>query len=76
MKTHVDEGAWARVCLLAYCPGDGRRPHSPDEQGCRVQITSGGHSGNHSVFALYEDATLGFGRYFRPDELEPIPPPK
>jgi len=75
MGDRFAEGSWARVRLLVHCPGDGRRPHSLDEQGCRVQITSGGHNGSHSVFALYEDADLGFGRYFRPDELEPIPRP-
>jgi hypothetical protein len=69
------EGSWARVSLVATCPGDGRRPHDPAEQGCRVQVTSDGHDGDHSVFALYQDVELGFGRYFRPDELEPIEPP-
>ena len=69
------EGSWARVRLLAGCPGDGRYPHHPAEQHCRVQITSAGHAGDHSVFALFRDSELGVGRYFRPDELEPIPPP-
>ena len=69
------EGTWARVRLVAACPGDGRRPHHPSEQGCRVQVTSAGHDGDHSVFALYQDSELGLGGYFRPDELEPIQPP-
>jgi len=43
-------------------------------------------NGEHNVFALYKcgggsnvglrpDGGLGIGRYFRPDELEPIPEP-
>jgi hypothetical protein len=41
--------------------------------------------GNHTVFVLFKgggqsnvtrpDGGLGIGRYFRPDELEPIGPP-
>jgi len=73
--TIISEGAWARVRLRSDCPGDGRQPHRPAEQDCRVQITSGGHDGEHSVFVLYDDARLGLGRYFRPDELELIPAP-
>ena len=69
------EGPWGRVRLVMACPGDGRQPHHPSEQDCRVQVTSADHDGDHSVFALYQDSELGFGRYFRPDELEPIAPP-
>jgi hypothetical protein len=69
------EGSWARVRLAATCPGDGREPHRPAEQDCCVQVTSDGDDGDHSVFALYRDIGLGLGRNFRPDELEPIPPP-
>jgi hypothetical protein len=76
MSTVFVEGSWARVRLRADCPGDGRWPHRPDEQDCRVQVTSAGHDGDHSVFVLYQDSELGFGRYFRPDELEPILPPQ
>jgi hypothetical protein len=72
----IREGTWARVRLRYDCPGDGHQPHHPAERDCLVQITSGGHDGAHSVFALFKDGRLGMGRYFKPDELVPIPPPR
>jgi hypothetical protein len=71
----IREGTWARVRLHPDCPGDNRQPHRPAEQDCLVQITLGGHDGEHNVFALFEDSRLGMGRYFRPDELVPISAP-
>jgi hypothetical protein len=83
----VTAGSWARVRLRPDCPGDGRRPHHPAEEDCRVEVTSVGRTdmdGDHTVFALYKGGGgkvsgppggLGIGRCFRPDELEPIPAP-
>ena len=84
----ITPGTWALVCLHPDCPGDGRRPHHPSEADCRVEVTAvhGEHRGDHRVFALYKGGGgsyrgpsrpggLGIGRYFRPDELEPIEPP-
>ena len=78
-------GSWARVRLHSDCPGDGRRPHHPAEDGARVEVTTVNNHGDHSVFALFKgggsyvgpcpDGGLGIGRSFRPDELEPIPEP-
>ena len=74
-----------RVRLHPDCPGDGRRPHHPTEDSCRVEVTVVDEDGDHSVFELYKGGGrsdvprplggLGIGRYFRPDELEPIPEP-
>ena len=79
------EGSWARVRLLPDCPGDERQPHHPAEEGCRVQVSTTDKPGDHSIFALYKgggsyvgprpEGGLTLGRYFRPDELEPCPPP-
>ena len=51
----------------------------------RVQVTAVDMRGDHSVFTLYKgggrlgvakpDGGLVLGRFFRPDELEPIPEP-
>jgi hypothetical protein len=80
----ITPGTWARVRLRADCIGDGRRPHHPAEENCRVKVTAVGKAGGHSVFALYNGGGcdmspppggLGIGRHFRPDELEPIPEP-
>jgi hypothetical protein len=81
----ITPGTWARVRLHPDCPGDGRRSHHPAEQDCRVEVTAVDKAGDHSVFALYKGGSqntvprpaggLGIGRYFRPDELEPIPEP-
>jgi hypothetical protein len=80
----ITEGSWARVRLLPDCPGDGRRPHHLAEENCRVEVTATNKDGDHCVFALYKggggkvpgpDGGLGIGRYFRPDELEPVPAP-
>jgi hypothetical protein len=80
-------GTWARVRLLPDCPGDGRRPHHSAEDTCRVEVTVVDRSdnGEHTVFAPSKGGRrntlptppggLGIGRYFRPDELEPIPEP-
>lgn len=82
MSDTIHERSRARVRLLPNCPGDGRQPHHPAEQDVRVLVTAIDGEGDHSVFALYKGggATvpqpaggLGLGRYFRPDELEPIP---
>lgn len=79
----IGEGTWALVRLRPGCDG-GRKPHHPAEDRCRVKVTTSGHPGDHSVFALYKGGGadvpmppggLGVGRYFRPDELEPIPEP-
>jgi hypothetical protein len=85
MSTSRTPGTWARVRLHLECPGDGRRPHHPAEENCRVEVTSIDNEGDHSVFALFKgggrylgprpDGGLGIGRYFRPDELEPCAPP-
>ena len=82
----ITPGTWARVRLHPDCPGDGRRPHHPAEEGCRVEVTTIDNDGDDSAFALYKghvreyvgprpEGGLGIGRYFRPDELEPIPAP-
>ena len=82
----IAPGSWARVRLHPDCPGDGRRSHHPAEEGCRVEVTTVDNDGDHSAFALYKgrvgsyagprpDGGLGIDRYFRPDELEPIPDP-
>ena len=82
----ITPGTWARVRLHPDCPGDGRRPHHPAEEGCRVEVTVVDMDGDHSVFALYKgrveeyvgprsEGGLGIGRYFRPDQLEPIDTP-
>ena len=82
----ITPGTWARVRLHPDCPGDGRRTHHPAEDGCRVEVTAVDKDGDHSAFALYKgrvvsfvgprpEGGLGIGRYFRPDELEPIPEP-
>ena len=81
----ITPGTWARVRLHPDCPGDGQRPHHPAEENCRVEVTTVDNDGDHSVFALFKgggsyvgprpDGGLGIGRYFRPDELEPIPEP-
>ena len=87
--TTISENSWARVHLLPDCPGAGRRPHHPGEDTVRVQVTvvyaADTEHGDHRVFALYKggrqnniprpDGGLGIGRYFRPDELVPIPAP-
>jgi hypothetical protein len=81
----ITEGSRARVRLLPDCPGDGRRPHHPSEEQCRVEVTATDKDGDHSVFALYKggggyvgpgpDGGLGIGRNFQPDEQEVIPAP-
>jgi hypothetical protein len=78
-ETHgIIEGAWARVRLHPDCPGDGRRPHHPAEDDCRVEVTTvdPDHKGDHHVFGLYKGGRstyvgpgptggLGIGCYFR-----------
>ena len=82
----ITPGTWARVRLTPDCPGDGRRPHHPAEDGCRVQVTTVDNDADHGVFGLFKgrvgsyvgprpDGGLGIGRCFRPDELEPIDSP-
>ena len=85
----ITPGTWARVRLIPDCAGDGRRPHHPAEEGCRVEVTvvdTDADHGKHTVFGLYKGGGgtyvgphppggLGIGRYFRPDELEVIPDP-
>ena len=84
----IPPGTWARVRLLSDCPGDGRRPHHPAEDTCRVQVTvvDLSDNGDHHVFALFKGGRqntlptppggLGIHRSFRPDELEVIPEPR
>ena len=83
----ITRGTWARVRLHPDCPGDGRRPHHPAEDGCRVEVTVVNRDkyGDHAAFALYKGGGCdvpgppggrGLGRYFRPDELEAIPKPE
>ena len=83
----ITPDTWARVRLHPDCPGDGREPRHPAEERCRVEVTTVGKPGDHSVFALYKGGGssyrgpsrpggLGIGRYFRPDELEVIPEPQ
>ena len=85
MSITITPGTWARVRLHPDCPGDGRRPHHPAEEGCRVEVTTVDNDGDHIIFALFKgcgnyvgprpDGGLGIVRYFRPDELEPTPEP-
>jgi len=61
----ITPGAWARVRLHPDCPGDGRRPHHPAEEGRRVEVTTVDNDGEHSVFALFKggvDCTSGPAR--------------
>ena len=77
----ITKGAWAIVRLNPDCPGNGRRPHHPAEDACRVRVAAGEQPGDHEVFARYEGGGqdggplppggLRLGRYLRPDELEP-----
>ena len=82
----ITPGTWARVRLHPDCPGDGRRPCHPAEDGARVEVTVVDRDGDHCIFALYKGRVdsyagprppggLGIGSHFRPDELEPIPEP-
>ena len=85
MSTTITPGTWARVRLVLDCPGDCIHAHHPAEEDVRVRVTTVDNDGDHSVFALYKGGGgyvgprppggLGIGRYFRPDELEPIPEP-
>jgi hypothetical protein len=83
MNDTIIENIWVRVRLDPTCPG-GSRPHHPAEHGVRGVVTAIGKPGDHSVFILFKGGRaavfpppggLGLGRYYRPDELEPIPEP-
>jgi hypothetical protein len=79
----VTEGCWARVRLHPDCDGGGK-PHHPAEDGARVLVSIINNPGEHSVCGNYKGLPwstvrplpggLGVGRYFRPDELEVLPP--
>ena len=56
----ITPGTWARVRLHPDCPGDGRRPHHPAEDGCRVEVTAVDEDGDHSAFALYKGRVVSF----------------
>ena len=66
-------------------PGSVRARVDPAEESIRVEVTAIDNAGDHNVFALYKGGGRpgvprpaggpGFGRYFRPDELEVIPEP-
>ena len=78
----IRPGTYALVRLRPDCTGDGRRDHHPAEENSRVLVTVVDAAGDHSAFGLYKGGSraaampppggLGIGRYFRPDELEPI----
>jgi hypothetical protein len=79
--SEITEGAWVRVHLDPACPGGGR-PHNPQEDGPRAQVTALGGSGDHTVCVLVKGGKfvplgnhLPVGRHYRLDELEPIPEP-
>src|SRR5690349_16042182 len=79
----IAEGSWCRVHYNPNCPGGGK-PHHPAEEGARVLVSPVNSPGDHSVRGNYQGAPwrtvmpppggLGIGRYFRPDELEVLPP--
>jgi hypothetical protein len=79
------QGSWVRVRLDPACNDPERRHHHPSEDQTRGLVTTTGKPGAHSVYILFKGggtdvptppSGLGIGRYFRPDELEPIPKPE
>jgi hypothetical protein len=79
----LTEGCYARVRLRPGCDGGGK-PHHPAEDGARVLVTVIDSTGGHCAVGNYKGLPwstvrpppggLGVGRYFRPDELEVLPP--
>lgn len=77
------------VTLRPVCTHE--RPHRPDEDAMRGQITDDRQPGDHWLFVLYQGRAresrfppapdrfgldrLPLGRHYHPDELEVIPEP-
>lgn len=89
MSDTIPVNTWVRVRLKPDCPGEPHKPHHPREDTVRAFVTSVDREdgGDHSVFVLFKggwlkqdgplpDGGLGIGRRYRPDELEPMPPPR
>ena len=75
----IAAGSYVRIRLRRDCDGGGR-PHNPVEEGMHAEVTAVDCPGDHSMCALFRSGgarlpfgtRLPLGRYFRPDELEPI----